>query len=280
MQNQRSKVVGQLLYKNSMDCFRKVVKNEGFKGLYSGLLPQLVGVAPEKAIKLTMNDLMRSRLKDKKTGQITIGGEILSGCVAGGSQVMFTNPLEIVKIRLQVQGEAAKTAVEAVPKHTAIHIVRTLGLLGLYKGVGACLLRDIPFSGIYFPTYAHLKKNVFHEGRDGKKLNPLELLTAGAIAGMPAAYLVTPADVIKTRLQVAARKGETSYTGIRDAFTKILREEGPRAFFKGGVARVLRSSPQFGVTLMTYEFLHTLLPVDFSALSFGQNVKATPVIPS
>jgi solute carrier family 25 aspartate/glutamate transporter 12/13 len=42
MQNQRSKVVGELLYKNSLDCFRKVVKNEGFVGLYRGLGPQLV----------------------------------------------------------------------------------------------------------------------------------------------------------------------------------------------------------------------------------------------
>ncbi len=49
--------------------------------------------------------------------------------------------------------------------------MRQLGLLGLYKGVGACLLRDIPFSGIYFPTYSHLKKDLFNEGVDGKKLS-------------------------------------------------------------------------------------------------------------
>jgi solute carrier family 25 aspartate/glutamate transporter 12/13 len=42
MQNQRSKVVGELLYKNSLDCFKKVIKNEGFLGLYRGLGPQLV----------------------------------------------------------------------------------------------------------------------------------------------------------------------------------------------------------------------------------------------
>lgn len=80
---------------------------------------------------------------------------------------------------------------------------------------------------------------------------------------MPAAYLVTPADVIKTRLQVQARKGDTTYNGIIDAAVKIMREEGPRAFFKGGLARVMRSSPQFGVTLATYELLHSLVPVDF-----------------
>jgi hypothetical protein len=84
---------------------------------------------------------------------------------------------------------------------------------------------------------------------------------SGALAGMPAAYLVTPADVIKTRLQVAARKGETTYSGIRDAFSKILREEGPKAFFKGGPARVFRSSPQFGVTLAVYELLQQAFPL-------------------
>jgi solute carrier family 25 (mitochondrial aspartate/glutamate transporter), member 12/13 len=41
-----------------------------------------------------------------------------------------------------------------------------------------------------------------------------------------------------------------------DALTKIWREEGPKALFKGGGARVLRSSPQFGFTLLAYETLH------------------------
>ncbi|KAJ3205335.1 mitochondrial aspartate-glutamate transporter agc1, partial [Dinochytrium kinnereticum] len=262
MQNQRAKVVGELLYKNSFDCFKKVIRNEGVKGLYSGLLPQLLGVAPEKAIKLTMNDLIRGKLKDKETGKTPLYGEILAGSIAGASQVVFTNPLEIVKIRLQVQGEAAK-GVEGAPRRSALWIVRNLGLVGLYKGAGACLLRDIPFSGIYFPVYAHLKADLFGEGKNGKKLSIIELLTAGALAGMPAAYLVTPADVIKTRLQVAARKGETTYTGIMDAAVKINREEGIRAFFKGGVARVFRSSPQFGVTLAAYELLHSMIPVHF-----------------
>jgi hypothetical protein len=87
---------------------------------------------------------------------------------------------EYRKIRLQVQGEAAK-AEGAVPRG-ALHIVRQLGLLGLYRGASACLLRDIPFSAIYFPTYAHLKKDVFHEGYHGKRLSFFETLTAAAIA--------------------------------------------------------------------------------------------------
>jgi solute carrier family 25 (mitochondrial aspartate/glutamate transporter), member 12/13 len=263
MQNQRKARVGQMLYKNSWDCFTKVIRNEGVRGLYSGVLPQLVGVAPEKAIKLTVNDLVRGKFTDNKTGQIPLSAEILAGASAGTCQVIFTNPLEIVKIRLQVQGEAMKAAAregETVTKRSALWIVRHLGLVGLYKGAAACILRDAPFSAIYFPTYAHLKRDYFGESPT-KKLGVLQLLTAGAIAGMPAAYLTTPADVIKTRLQVEARKGESTYSGIRDAATKVFREEGFRAFFKGGPARILRSSPQFGFTLAGYEVLQSLLPL-------------------
>jgi len=78
---------------------------------------------------------------------------------------------------------------------------------------------------------------------------------------MPAAYLTTPCDVIKTRLQVEARKGESSYTGLRHAAKTIWREEGFKAFFKGGPARIMRSSPQFGFTLAMYEVLQNVLPM-------------------
>lgn len=88
MQNQRSVQPGQQLYNNSIDCFRKVVRNEGALGLYSGVLPQLVGVAPEKAIKLTVNDLVRGWFTDKKTGNMPLPAEILAGGSAGACQVV------------------------------------------------------------------------------------------------------------------------------------------------------------------------------------------------
>ncbi|KAA0713313.1 Calcium-binding mitochondrial carrier protein [Triplophysa tibetana] len=256
MQNQRStgSFVGELMYKNSFDCAKKVLRYEGFFGFYRGLLPQLIGVAPEKAIKLTVNDFMRDKFTTKDN-TIPFAAEILAGGCAGGSQVIFTNPLEIVKIRLQVAGE-----ITTGPRVSALNVVRELGFFGLYKGAKACFLRDIPFSAIYFPVYAHTKTWMTDE--DGR-LGPLQLLTAGAIAGVPAASLVTPADVIKTRLQVAARAGQTTYSGVIDCFRKILNEEGFRALWKGAGARVFRSSPQFGVTLVTYELLQRWFYVDF-----------------
>lgn len=89
---------------------------------------------------------------------------------------------------------------------------------------------------------------------------------------MSAIILICWTDVVKTRLQVEARQGQTHYKGLTDAFVKIStyrfrqemhnshpspldREEGFKALFKGGPARVLRSSPQFAFTLLTYEYL-------------------------
>ena len=117
----------------------------------------------------------------------------------------------------------------------------------------------VPFSALYFPAYNHLKRDYFGEGPN-KRLGVLQLLTAGAIAGMPAAYLTTPCDVIKTRLQVEARKGDTKYTSLRHCAATVYKEEGIQAFFKGGAARVLRSSPQFAFTLAAYEVLQNTFP--------------------
>ena len=92
---------------------------------------------------------------------------------------------------------------------------------------------------------------------------------------MPAAYFATPADVIKTRLQAQLlhpKPGQAPYKGLVDCAKTIYRVEGFRAFFKGGPARVLRSSPQFGVTLMVYELLQRLLPWNASGASAGISV--------
>ena len=89
---------------------------------------------------------------------------------------------------MQVQGEAAK-AEGAVPRG-AVHIVRSLGLVGLYKGASACLLRDIPFSAIYFTVYNHMKRDVYQEGYNGKKLGFWEtLITAGIACANAACFL-------------------------------------------------------------------------------------------
>lgn len=277
MQNQRNGSVK--LYANSIDCFKQVWRHEGFLGFYRGLGPQLIGVAPEKSIKLVTNEAVKELIfGDDGTGEnITTLQEIIAGGSAGASQVIFTNPLEIVKIRLQIAGEIARKT-GAVPKKAST-IVRELGFTGLYKGASACFARDIPFSAIYFPLYNYLK--TIQREEDVKTNTPLQLMIAGSLAGSVAASSTTPFDVIKTRLQVETTAGQKAYSGIFDAARSILKDEGPAAFMKGCIPRIVRSSPQFGVTLLVYELLHQAVPPphfdDTEATSGATLVSNVPV---
>ena len=74
------------------------------------------------------------------------------------------------------------------------------------------------------------------------------------ITGAPAAFLTTPADVIKTRLQVVAREGQTTYNGILDCARKILKEEGGRALWKGAPGQ-----SQYYYTTLILCLLHRLI---------------------
>jgi len=104
------------MYTGARHCWRKIVESEGSIGLFRGLGPQMLGIWPEKAVKLLANDFLRDAFtnKDKVTGQddIFFPLEVLAGLGAGFAQVMVTNPLEIVKIRLQVQGETEALCVQ------------------------------------------------------------------------------------------------------------------------------------------------------------------------
>jgi len=247
MQNQRTVPGEAKMYNSVVDCFKKIIAREGVRGLYRGLPAQLVGITPEKAIKLTINDYVRFASTDKTTGKIKLQYEVLAGCLAGFSQVVATNPYEIVKVRLQTQ------ALESgVAKKSGLNIVKELGFRGLFKGSAATLLRDVPFSALYFSLYGNLKA-IQLERQNGKPLSIGQLFLASAGSGMFAGGLMTPADVIKTRIQV--KQGAVPYKGIPDCFSRIMKEEGPRALFKGAVPRMLIISPLFGITLCVYEVL-------------------------
>lgn len=118
---------------------------------------------------------------------------------------------------------------------------------------GLALLHADIFSAIYFTLYGNLKR-IARERRGGADLPTYVVFLCSVSAGTVAAAGVTPADVIKTRLQVK-QSATNPYKGIADCFSRILKEEGPRALFKGTLPRVMIISPLFGITLTVYELL-------------------------
>ncbi|XP_029907355.1 solute carrier family 25 member 55a isoform X2 [Myripristis murdjan] len=277
LQNQRQ---GQQVYKSMMDCLVKTVRSEGYFGMYRGAAVNLTLVTPEKAIKLAANDFFRHHLAKDGKG-LTVFKEMMAGCGAGMCQVVVTTPMEMLKIQLQDAGRLAQqrkpgmmsptklaatnallsrsynsgpvtSAPQAVSAtQIAKELLHTQGIQGLYKGLGATLMRDVPFSIVYFPLFANLN-------RLGKP-SPEEsapfywAFLSGCAAGSTAAVAVNPCDVVKTRLQ-SLNKGsaEEAYDGVLDCVSKIMRKEGPSAFLKGAGCRALVIAPLFGIAQVMY----------------------------
>lgn len=279
LQNQQ----GVQVYKGMLDCLAKTIRSEGYFGCYRGAAVNLTLVTPEKAIKLAANDVFRQKLS--KDGHLPLWGEVLAGCGAGTCQVVVTTPMEMLKIQLQDAGRLAAqrsvpTSAQAVapgpapsvvappsaqptsphrPSATGITVklLKTRGLAGLYRGAGATLLRDVPFSMIYFPLFANLnalgREQAGCQGDVQAQAPFWQSFLAGCTAGSVAAVAVTPLDVIKTRLQTLQKgEGEDSYRGIIDCTRRIMRREGPSAFLKGATCRALVIAPLFGIAQGVY----------------------------
>uniref|UniRef100_A0A8C7Y1L8 Mitochondrial glutamate carrier 1 n=1 Tax=Oryzias sinensis TaxID=183150 RepID=A0A8C7Y1L8_9TELE len=282
LQNQQN---GSRLYTSMSDCLIKTIRSEGYFGMYRGAAVNLTLVTPEKAIKLAANDFFRQHLS--KDGKLTLVKEMLAGCGAGTCQVIVTTPMEMLKIQLQDAGRIGKTKRNTLftaqrklmpetvaagtvetKSPTAMQLTRQLlrekGIAGLYKGLGATLLRDVPFSIIYFPLFANLN-NLGKKDVDGPAPFYVSFIS-GCLAGSTAAVAVNPVDVIKTRLQSLNRAStEDTYSGVTDCIRKIMRNEGPSAFLKGAYCRALVIAPLFGIAQVIYflgvgEFILSFMP--------------------
>lgn len=123
----------------------------------------------------------------------------------------------------------------------------------LLSFTGATALRDVSFSIVYFPLFATLNSlgPRKHDG-SGEAVFWCSFLS-GCVAGSFAALAVNPFDVIKTRLQTLNKgAGEMQFNGVADCITKTLQHEGPTAFFKGGLARMIVIAPLFGIAQTVY----------------------------
>lgn len=248
-------------YTGPIDCAFKIFREGGIRGMYRGWPPNVLLVMPEKALKLTLNDFFRGKLKDSE-GNLGLGRMVLAGGLAGFFQVTATNPMELLKIQGATQGDKlAKGQIKHVQSYFGL--TRSLGL-ALYTGTLATLLRDIPFSMVYFPMYAILKERMEASSISQELGLGLTSIISGGTAATLAAGLSTPLDVIKTRVHSKAipmsHSSLAAYFSheidlVRSQASTMLRQEGACAFWKGVGPRCAIIAPLFSIVMVVHEQL-------------------------
>ncbi|CAI5954467.1 unnamed protein product [Closterium sp. NIES-65] len=220
-----------------------------FKGLYSGLSGNLVGVLPASAIFIGVYEPVKAFLLNALPDNISVAAHLAAGAAGGTAASLVRVPTEVVKQRMQT-GQFP-TAVNAVKT-----ILSKEGFRGLYAGYGSFLLRDLPFDAIQFAIYEQLKIQLKKTLK--RDLKDPEMAVVGAISGAITGAVTTPLDVIKTRLMTQGTSGQ--YKGIIDCIQKTAAQDGAGALFKGVGPRVMwigiGGSIFFGVLEKTKQLMH------------------------
>lgn len=167
-----------------------------------------------------------------------LGRTLTNFAIGGLSGMMATcviQPVDIVKVRLQVRGEAGSKNLS--PFSVAKELKAEAGIKGFYRGLDSALVRQATYTtarfGIYLNVTQHMKKNL-PEGQENISFGQrcLASLTAGGLG----AWFGNPADLALIRLQTDStlpKDQRRNYKNVADAFTRIAREEGLGALWKG-----------------------------------------------
>uniref|UniRef100_M4C670 Mitochondrial carrier protein n=1 Tax=Hyaloperonospora arabidopsidis (strain Emoy2) TaxID=559515 RepID=M4C670_HYAAE len=224
---------------------QRVVRSQGLVGLYRGLLSPILSNAPINAVVFGVQGQVVRGLQLQHDRPLSSGEHFVAGSSAGLVQVLFAAPSEHVKI--QVQTGAIGQHVSSLGAAKTIY--QTYGMAKLFKGWQVCLLRDVPAFGAYFCGYEATKRAL----TEGKSCNEtdVKLMVAGGMAGMLSWVVSMPQDVVKSCVQSQSLDGKQM--GITEMVRSRLQQEGPRFFFKGFSATMLRAFPVSAVTFLVYE---------------------------
>eukprot|EP00794_Sanderia_malayensis_P006981 gene6981-7766_t len=251
------------MYSGVMDCAKKTVAKEGFKGLYKGMLTPIIGITPLYAVCFWGFSIGKKLQIKSPDDVLTPVQNWNAGMLAGVCTTVIMAPGERIKCLLQIQADDPKKAKYAGPMDCAKKIYKEAGLFrGIYKGTCATLLRDVPASGMYFMSYEMLLESLTPQGQRRDQLSPLRILLAGGTAGIFNWLVAIGPDTLKSRLQTAP---EGTYNrGIRSVFAEMMKKEGPSALFRGLTPVMARAFPANAACFLGYElamrFLNWILP--------------------
>jgi hypothetical protein len=188
----------------------------------------------------------------------------LAGLFAEVCGAMIWTPMDIIKQRQQLRALTDRASYSTVPAAVRT-IFRENGARGFFVGIGASLATYGPFVGFYFVVYERWKRAAGRALTQSEEQLPFGVhLSGGAVAGGFSAFVTTPLDVIKTRLQTSVdASGRNVHKTAIGTAKSILQHEGARAFFKGASARVLWIAPGAAITIAAYEQSKRFLETQF-----------------
>ena len=230
-------------YKNMIPAYKTIIKEEGFRGLYSGYSPALLGSFPSTAAFFGTYEFC----KRKFIGDFHINEGVsyfVSGILGDLMSSVFYVPSELLKTRLQLQGRFNNPFTKGSGYNyrgllnAVSSIARTEGLSTFSFGYKETMFRDLPFSAFQFAFYENFRQLAIYSHGSNDLPISLELFT-GALAGGLAGTITTPLDVIKTRIQTA-----TSIPNSQSVFSEkpsILKRAFIKACEKSSTIRALYS---------------------------------------
>ena len=207
------------------------------KTFVKGVVPQFVLAFPAGALQFASYEFCKAKV----AAVGVTGGLAVVICGASGALAasVIRVPQEVLKQR--VQADIYPNA--AVGLKT---ILREKGVAGLYTGYFATISRDVPWNALSFMFFSQFK--TLFKDVTGKAPSNEQNLALGASAGMVAAVIMTPIDVVKTRLMTGGATG-----GIAGVMKQIVTEEGAATLMKGVLPRVAFLAPLAAMTLSLYE---------------------------
>ncbi|KAI1892620.1 hypothetical protein AGOR_G00135450 [Albula goreensis] len=242
-----------------LQVLRSILEKEGPKSLFRGLGPNLVGVAPSRAIYFAAY----SKSKETFNGIFVPNSGVVHMSSAGFAAFVtnsLMNPIWMVKTRMQLEkkarGEKRMNALQC-----ARYVYRTEGVRGFYRGLTASYA-GISETMICFLIYETLKKHMTESrlttptsGTDKGASDFLGLMVAAAFAKGCASCIAYPHEVIRTRLREEGSKYKYFFQTAR----LVAVEEGYAAFYRGLIPQLIRQIPNTAIVLSTYELIVYLL---------------------
>ncbi|KAI9492711.1 mitochondrial carrier domain-containing protein [Zychaea mexicana] len=231
------------------DGLVKIMRIEGPLALFRGLSAGLVMAIPSTVIYFVGYDYIRDHIRQSRFGNTAVHdySPLWAGGVARTVAAAVISPIELFRTRMQaVEGADGFPAVW----RGIMQMVQREGMVSLWRGLLPTMLRDVPFSGLYWMGYEQIKQYLSSKNSNQDTLSNFQSsFIAGASSGMFAAVVTTPFDVIKTQRQVNSGDDARIMRLIRK--TRIA--EGYRGFFRGVVPRVVKVAPSCAIMISSYE---------------------------